>query len=93
MDRKVNDGEWYHVDFQRDGRSGEEGLPHGGVGGEGGREEEQMLASLKPFIGNVCPINAAQIKYKKLKLRQVTCCVEEGVGGAVRAEIIPMMQL
>ncbi|XP_037609878.1 neurexin 1a isoform X5 [Sebastes umbrosus] len=22
MDRKVNDGEWYHVDFQRDGRSG-----------------------------------------------------------------------
>lgn len=23
IDRKVNDGEWYHVDFQRDGRSGE----------------------------------------------------------------------
>ncbi|XP_031661163.1 neurexin-1a isoform X22 [Oncorhynchus kisutch] len=22
IDRKVNDGEWYHVDFQRDGRSG-----------------------------------------------------------------------
>ncbi|KAM6951373.1 neurexin 1a isoform 3-T3 [Aplochiton taeniatus] len=22
LDRKVNDGEWYHVDFQRDGRSG-----------------------------------------------------------------------
>lgn len=25
MDRKVNDGEWYHVDFQRDGRSGTHG--------------------------------------------------------------------
>ena len=22
IDKKVNDGEWYHVDFQRDGRSG-----------------------------------------------------------------------
>lgn len=22
MNKKVNDGEWYHVDFQRDGRSG-----------------------------------------------------------------------
>lgn len=26
IDRKVNDGEWYHVDFQRDGRSGETSL-------------------------------------------------------------------
>ena len=25
IDRKVNDGEWYHVDFQRDGRSGKDG--------------------------------------------------------------------
>lgn len=22
LQKKVNDGEWYHVDFQRDGRSG-----------------------------------------------------------------------
>lgn len=28
IDRKVNDGEWYHVDFQRDGRSGTLNTPY-----------------------------------------------------------------
>lgn len=32
IDRKVNDGEWYHVDFQRDGRSGTLAAHSRGVG-------------------------------------------------------------
>lgn len=35
IDRKVNDGEWYHVDFQRDGRSGTLATLSEGVGVEG----------------------------------------------------------
>lgn len=35
IDRKVNDGEWYHVDFQRDGRSGTLATHSHGVGVKG----------------------------------------------------------
>lgn len=40
IDRKVNDGEWYHVDFQRDGRSGKRSLLW------------SVMKNLKQFLAN-----------------------------------------
>ena len=70
MDRKVNDGEWYHVDFQRDGRSGrrsptgDEMMKEEEVGGV--RCSSLALPSLKPFSGNISAINASLIIHNNL---------------------------